>query len=407
MGLNRRAFAKWAVGLTAVSAPIGYIAFLSNRREADPSRRHATSPRRPVTSSIWPRGVLCEDMPFVQGIDIDLSLVTISPDGSEIALASRTPTTVEIFGASYPPSEPTEYVAMASIPNATRGVNAMAWCRTSAGRLAFIAQQTRSYEFPPITSDAELEEAVAAAKLTDEDYELVLYSVNRDGSDLRRICTVEDGPINGRAKKGNLVSIAWPSSDDLYYYASGSITKVNLVTGTRAPFYQGGDGRRVRGVFCDHHGRIGTYEYVDRDTSLVSLVILDNQAQPMERSRLAECEDVRTIPYPLYSGAAVYADVHSTMDADTKVKIIRFDNLEAIAAFPDHYQEWTLYPVALHPNGNELICRAWTRQIGEASSLPGRIVAEPLRRPLPSKPRASADEYYTHKLSKLVRVSFS
>lgn len=351
MKTNRRRFLQWGVGLAAGGASVGYYLHMRGRCGVGEGRYG--------------------DLAIVD--DVNFGGLAMSPDGNRIGLAGYDCTRVRVYAAEYPPTRLADYVKVAEVPNATYGVSAMAWCGQGPARLAFIVQQTRSYNFPRISRRAEFKDALASANLGPEDYHFVLYSVKADGTELRRLHVLEGGPINGRSREGDLIALAWPSATDLYYYLEGRITRVDLSSGQAFPFWEGGAGRKIRNLFVDGRGRIATLEYA-KLTETPSLVFLDDRSNVVGRDRLADCLGERIIPYPLYGGGSVYVDV-CLEDHVGVIRARRLGTLESVAALPDASAEWTYFPMAVTQQDREVICHAVTREEDKVSPARGQVMA--------------------------------
>lgn len=395
MSIDRRMLLQWTGGAAAVIGSGLYLARLSRRRATEEAQKGLSA--EDLASGTF----VIEDLAIPE--DQRFGSLALSPSSDHIALAAYDFTTARICAGVYPPQTPEDYHEVASVSNATRGIAAVTWCHENPEQIAFVVQQTRSHRFPRITTEAEFRKLSATAKLRDEDYELVLYSTDTNTSEMRRVCELENGPINGHSKEGSLVALAWPSLDRLYYYAAGEIVRVKPATGECSSFFRGEASRSIRNVFIDRSQRIATYEF-ESPTDSPTLVFLDDNAKRIATTPLAPINGSRTIPYPLYGGGSIYVDMSLEEDLAHTISVIQLNDLVTRATFPATHEEWSLSPVAVAEDDEQFVCHATKMQTSNVKPELGKTIAKPLPVRIPVSPAASSGEHFTHMFHKLVRV---
>lgn len=336
----------------------------------------------------------------------NVATLDFSPDGRSIAVSGADWSTARLYVAPYPPRKLKDYEQVVELENATYGMPAVAWCRSDARQLALIVQQTKSHKLPRIKSRDELQAVIAKAGLTRDDYEFVLYTVNRDGSNLRRVCSLEGGPINGQTRKGNQIDLVWPGEGGIYYYMEGRIVKVDPDSGKADLVYEETEETHVRGLYLDGQNRLVTIESARRKPKPAALLALDRAGRVVERQKLS---DLVNWGFLIYGGGKLYVDPHS---AGREIQIMQLGDNDPAGTLPDDQDGWTLHPLAITRNERELVCRAFKSAVfKDAADLPekGEANAEPSLGAFPEKMREEMlklkPEYeFTYRLEKLVRV---
>ncbi len=320
-----------------------------------------------------------QDMAIVD--DSRIGAIRFSPAGTAIAVSANDSSTARLYVAPYPAKALSDYRQVAELKNATctnaGGSPAITWCRTDAQKLALIVQQN---------------------------YEFVLHTVDRDGANLRRVCTLEGGPING-TRKGNLIDLVWPSDGEIYYYMEGRIVKVELGSGKADLLFEESERTQVRGVFLDQKNRLVTLETSSRKSD-VTLLALDRAGRVVERSALRNREQLM---FPVYNGGPLYVNSFSDPDA---ILVMQIGDEDPVGIIPDRLDGWMLRPLAMTPNERELVCSASKRVVvRDEENLPkkGTAIARLRYTGLPPEIRKrrlnnNHDREFTYSLEKLVRV---
>jgi len=330
----------------------------------------------------------------------------VSPDGSAIAVTASDWSTARLHVAPYPPARLEDYRRVVEFKNATHGLSAVGWCHADPTKLALIVEQTKSHDLPRFKSRDELLETRKRLGLKRDDFEFVLYTVNQDGTNLRRICALEGGPLHGGATKGSENSVVWPREDRIYCYMEGRIDRVDAETGKTDLFFEESEATAVRSVFLDRQKRIVTFE-TPHSRQSASLLTLDKKGRVVERNNLS---DLVGLTYLLYPGGSLYVDPHATGE---DIRIMRLGNEDPAGTIPATQDGWMLLPVTMTPDERELVCSAVMYVVSEdGEGLPkkGEAIVKPMRASFTSEAwerflKGSPEYEFKYLLEKLVRVS--
>jgi len=341
--------------------------------------------------------------------DTDLGLIKFSPDGRSICVSADDFTATRLYVAPYPPTRLEDYRRIVELRNTWYGVRAIGWCHTEPERLAFIVEQTTSRELPRLTLETsvflDLKRVVAEANLTREDFDLILYTVNADGTGLRQIFQLEDLSIQERNSLQE-TALAWPSAGELHYCLNGRIMRVDPASGRREVLYEKPEGKRVRGLYLDRQKRVTVYEvWRDRGDSSM-LVTLDKKGNIVRRNELSDL--VRGGPWLLYAGGSLYLESFQSLE----IHIMSLDEVDPLSTLSDEHGDWSLSPYALTPDERELVCRATRNVVSkDGKGLPGKgeaiVELHAAARSKKLREMSFADQpdiEHTYRVEKLVRV---